>query len=130
MDETVVGMAVTEPEVYELSILALFWQADIVVKAVMISLIVASVWCWAVIIEKTLRISRVSRKSSRFEEHFWSGGSLDDLYDRVGQYPEDPMSAIFSAAMKEWRHASNRGLAKGGVSLQDRIERVMQVTLN
>ncbi|WP_420549724.1 protein TolQ [Curvivirga sp.] len=132
MEETAVNLAaVADTEVYELSIMHLFWQADIVVKTVMIMLIVASVWCWAIIIDKTMRISKVSRKASKFEEAFWSGGSLDDLYDRIGTHPADPMSSIFVAAMKEWRHASNRALASnGGVNLYERIDRVMQVTLS
>ncbi len=133
MDETVVNMAdlSANTEAYELTILSLFWAADWVVKTVMLILVVASVWCWAIIFEKVMRIRRVTHQASKFEDSFWSGGSLDDLYDRIGQYPADPMSSIFAAAMKEWRHASNRGLSgSNGVSLHDRIERVMQVTLS
>ena len=57
----------------DLSIWALFWQADLVVKSVMIGLLVASVWCWAIIVDKSMLYSRVRREMNRFERTFWSG---------------------------------------------------------
>ncbi|MBX6369839.1 MAG: protein TolQ [Rhodospirillales bacterium] len=117
---------------HDLSILGLFLQADIVVKAVMLILLLASFWSWAVIFDKVMRLRRLKRETAQFEESFWSGGSLDDLYDRVGQRPVDPMSAIFAAAMREWRRSAAKGLIGSGqlrASLQDRIERVMDVTV-
>ncbi len=72
-----------------------------------------------------------ARQAARFEEAFWSGGSLEDLYQRVGQYPLDPMSSVFAAAMREWQRSASRGyLAQTAAGLQQRIDRVMQVTLN
>jgi biopolymer transport protein TolQ len=117
---------------HDLSILGLFLQADIVVKVVMMILLLASFWSWAVIFDKTMRLRRLRREAATFEESFWSGGSLDDLYDRVGQRPIEPMSAIFAAAMREWRRSAAKGLIGSGqlrTSLQDRIERVMNVTV-
>ena len=115
----------------DLSILSLILRADIVVQAVMLMLAFASVWCWAIIFEKVIRIKRVNRRSDKFEDSFWSGGSLEDLFDRIGNNPSDPMSAVFSSAMREWRRGASRSVSndvlKGG--LQERIERVMQVTL-
>ena len=61
----------------ELSIFALFLQADIVVKIVMLLLILASVWTWAIIFEKSMRLRKMRRLASRFEDAFWSGGSLE-----------------------------------------------------
>ena len=72
---------------HEITILGLFWQADAVVKIVMMMLVVASIWCWAIIIEKLMRIRRLNAQADSFEEAFWSGGSLDALYDRIGQTP-------------------------------------------
>src|SRR5437762_5056737 len=103
-----------------------------IVKLVMLLLLVASFWSWAVIFDKTLRIRRLRQAAASFEETFWSGGSLDDLYDRVGQRPVDPMSAVFAAAMREWRRSAAKGLlgtANMRLSLQQRIERVMNVTV-
>ena len=110
---------------------ALFINADWVVKSVMVLLLLASIWCWAIIFEKITRLRRLRRQATQFEESFWSGGSLDDLYDRLGTRPEDPMSAIFIAAMREWRRSAARGI-KGESqreALTDRIERVMHITL-
>jgi biopolymer transport protein TolQ len=117
---------------HDLSILGLFLQADIVVKCVMLLLLIASFWSWAVIFDKVMRLRRLKRDAAKFEESFWSGGSLDDLYERVGNRPPDPMSAIFAAAMREWRRSAAKGLIGSTnlrASLQDRIERVMSVTV-
>jgi biopolymer transport protein TolQ len=115
-----------------LSIIDLFMQADAIVKVVMFILLIASFWSWAVIFDKTLRLRRLRSAAASFEESFWSGGSLDDLFDRVGQRPLDPMSAVFTAAMREWRRSAAKGLLGTAVmraSLQQRIERVMTVTV-
>jgi len=118
--------------VHSLSILDLVAQSDIIVKLVMLILLLASFWSWAVIFDKALRLRRLRQSATNFEETFWSGGSLDDLFDRVGQRPVDPMSAVFAAAMREWRRSAAKGLlgtANMRASLQQRIERVMNVTV-
>jgi len=117
---------------HDLSIISLFMQADLIVKIVLFILLAASFWSWAVIFDKFMRLRRLSRDAESFEESFWSGGSLDDLYDRIGARPLDPMSAVFAAAMREWRRSAAKGLTASSsmrASLQERIERVMQVTV-
>ena len=98
----------------------------------MLLLLSASVWCWAIIIEKSVRLRRLNRDATEFEDSFWSGGSLDALYDRIGAQPLDPMGAVFSSAMKEWRRSAETGnlTVDRGSSLTERIERVMDVTLS
>ena len=117
----------------DLSMWALFLRADWVVKAVMISLFLASIWCWAIIFEKMIGLRRLNARSDEFERSFWSGRSLEDLYDRIGAQPRDPMSSIFAAAMREWRRKAMRAESDEGREhsggLQERIERVMQITL-
>jgi biopolymer transport protein TolQ len=133
MEATAVQSAALAGSVtHDLSILGLFLQADFIVKAVMIGLILASFWCWAIIFEKILRMRRLRRQAGRFEENFWSGGSLDDLFDRTGSRPVDPMSAVFSSAMREWRRSTSRSGRDSDdrQSLSERIDRVMQITLN
>jgi biopolymer transport protein TolQ len=118
---------------HDLSIISLFLQADLIVKVVMFLLLAASFWSWAVIFDKLIKVRRLRRDAEHFEESFWSGGSLDDLYDRIGQRPLDPMSAVFAAAMREWRRSAAKGLAASSTlrtNLQERIERVMHVTLS
>jgi biopolymer transport protein TolQ len=122
----------------DLSMWGLFLQADFVVQFVMLLLLLASFWCWAIIFEKVTRMRKLSDKADRFEETFWSGGSLDELYDRVSSRADDPMTAIFTAAMKEWRRTPPKGAVgeengnmanMGSGGLADRIDRVMSITL-
>ncbi len=115
--------------VTDLSMWGLFLQADFVVKLVMVLLILASVWCWAIIFEKWRRIRKLSEDARRFEESFWSGGSLDELYEQVSTRPSDPMSAIFVAAMREWRRSASQPGDERPAGLASRIDRVMDITL-
>ncbi len=117
---------------HDLSVWGLFLQADIVVKIVMLMLIAASIWTWAIIFDKGLRMRRLRRRAEQFEDSFWSGGSLDQLYDRMGDSAGDPQTAVFMAAMREWRRSSARGHrfdGEHGLAVRDRIERVMDLTI-
>ncbi|HLF58732.1 MAG TPA: protein TolQ [Alphaproteobacteria bacterium] len=120
-------------QAYNLSIWGLFVRADLIVKAVILGLVMASFWSWAIIFDKVLRMRRLDIQTTEFEDSFWSGGSLDDLYDRAGTRPQHPMAAVFSAAMREWRRSVSKGrFSASGIqeSLQQRIERVMQVAVS
>lgn len=132
MEQTAVASAALAGSMgHDLSVWGLFLQADLVVKIVMILLILASFWCWAIIFEKIRRFRRLWAQAEEFEEAFWSGGSLEDLYDRIGDRPNNPMASIFTAAMREWRRSAAKGLSDVAqkAALAQRIERVMQVTL-
>lgn len=111
------------------TLFALFVQAHIVVKLVMIGLIAASVVCWAIIFEKFLSIAQVRRASERFEQMFWSGQSLDDLYLTLGPRNNQGMASLFIAAMREWKRSQESALRTGFHGVQKRIEKVMDVQL-
>ena len=117
-----------------LSMWDMIWDSSMITKVVMIGLIAASIWSWAIIFEKISMLRQVKRLSKAFEEKFWSGGSLDKLFEVIGNRPRDPMSAMFVAAMKEWKRTNimksktDRGLR--GVSLQQRIEKTMMVSMD
>jgi biopolymer transport protein TolQ len=114
----------------DLSMWGLFAQADIIVKIVMTGLICASVVVWAVWMEKTFTLRRVNRAADAFEDRFWSGGSLDELYDQQGAQPAHPMAAVFGAAMAEWRRTARvagREIARTGV--KERVDRAINVTI-
>ena len=118
----------------DMSIWGLFMAADPLVKLVMLVLLAASVCCWALVVDKVSSIRRERRLASEFEDSFWSGGSLDELYDDTGADPQDAMSRVFVAAMREWRRAMSRGLANTGrsdlrASLVSRIDRSMNFTI-
>src|SRR3712207_8575308 len=93
---------------HDLSLWGLFLQADWVVKAVMIGLLLASVWVWAIVFEKVTAIRRANRAADGFEDAFWSAGSLEELHQREGERPAHPMAAVFGAAMREWRRSAPR----------------------
>ena len=108
---------------------SLFARADWVVKSVMIGLIAASIWSWAIMFDKWWRLSSVRRKADNFENKFWSGRSLDDLYQDLGSRPNHPMSSLFAAAMREWKRSSDAG-PNHFAGVKERVDRVMSVTLN
>ena len=111
-------------------ILALALEADIVVKIVMIVLVVASVWCWAVILDKSVRLMRLNRKTNTFERAFWSGTPLDDLYKRIVKHADHPMALMFVAGMEEWREAPRSSSSDSNQRLIGRVGRVMDLTLD
>jgi biopolymer transport protein TolQ len=112
-----------------LSLMNLFLQADVVVQITMGILLLASVWVWAIIIEKSITLGRVNKEANVFEDGFWSGGSLDDLYDREGADPTNPMAAVFGAAMSEWRRTVRiAGTDIGHTAVRERVDRAMNVT--
>ncbi|MBA3814366.1 MAG: protein TolQ [Alphaproteobacteria bacterium] len=122
------GIAIAaETVTHNLSIWGLFMSADPVVKLVMIGLLFASFWSWAIIFNKAMRIKTLFSTAAQFEDSFWSGGSLDVLYERMGNRPRDPMSAVFAAAMREWKRMGTN--ARSSITLQERIERAMHVTV-
>ncbi|HXF54850.1 MAG TPA: protein TolQ [Hyphomicrobiaceae bacterium] len=111
------------------SFLDLFIQAHIVVKIVMIGLFLASVWSWAIIIEKLFSFRRARLDAERFEQMFWSGQSLEELYEALSARPTISMAALFVAAMREWKRSVEGSIrALGGIQL--RVEKVMDVTIS
>jgi biopolymer transport protein TolQ len=112
----------------DLSIFTLFWQAHWIVKSVMIGLMACSVWVWAIAIDKLILYSRTNRAMDGFEQTFWSGQSLEELYRMVSARPNHSMAALFVAAMREWKR-SFEGEPRSFAGLQMRIEKVMDVTI-
>ena len=115
------------PVAHDLSLWGLFMSASPVVKLVMIGLLAASVWCWAIIIDKTLLLRRTRVEMDKFEDVFWSGQSLDELYRSLKDKPGTGLPAIFVAAMREWKR-SFEGSGRQVQSLSARIDKVLDVT--
>ena len=112
----------------QLSIWALFVQAGWVVKLVMIGLLGASIWTWAIVVDKLIAYARMRSSLNRFEQTFWSGQSLEELYKALSERKTSGMGSIFVAAMREWKK-SHEGNRPALASLADRIDRVMSMTL-
>ena len=117
---------------HDLSMIGLFMMADPIVKAVMLMLVLASVWSWAIIFAKKSSLARVNRKANIFEDSFWSGEPLDKIYQRVKNSKPDPILATFSAGMEEWQAATAGGMPvkeNMQASLYQRVERAMNVAI-
>ena len=111
------------------SFFELFSQAHIVVKMVMIGLLLASIWSWAIIVEKLFAFRRARIESDKFEAMFWSGQSLDELYAGLSRGRTITIAALFVAAMREWKRSVEGNIrALGGIQL--RVEKVMDVTIS
>jgi biopolymer transport protein TolQ len=114
----------------DFSLWGLFVEANFVVKLVMIGLLGASVWVWAVVFEKVVSLRKVNREATAFEDRFWSGGSLDELFDQEGDNPKHPMASVFSAAMNEWRRSKRAAGADIAHSfVRERVDRAITVTV-
>src|SRR3954463_13636583 len=114
------------------SIVSMFLRADIIVKAVMIMLLLASLWSWTIIFNKLFILSSLKRKARRFEKVFWSGQSLDELYQQFGARNDHPLAAMFIAGLREWRRGFE---STGGVreamlpGIKERIEKSISATI-
>ena len=112
----------------DVSLIALFLQAHWVVKSVMLGLLACSVWVWAIAIDKIFLYSRTKRAMDRFEQAFWSGQSIEELYRSLSAKPTQSMAACFVAAMREWKR-SFESQSRSFAGLQMRIEKVMNVSI-
>jgi biopolymer transport protein TolQ len=113
----------------DLSVLTLFVEAHIVVQLVILGLLLASLWSWAIIAEKIMLLRRTRRETDDFEHIFWSGQSLEELYQSIGTHPARSMAALFVAAMREWKR-SVESTPKPLAGLQMRVEKVLDVALS
>jgi biopolymer transport protein TolQ len=112
----------------DFSMWALFARATLIVKIVMLMLIVASFWAWAIIIQKIINYRKARREAEAFDRRFWSGEPLDELFEEIGPEPSGQSERVFAAGMMEWRrsHRSDGGLIAGATA---RIDRSMDVAI-
>ena len=119
----------TAAQSIDFSLLALFLKATLIVKIVMLILIVSSVWSWSIIIQKFFDFKKAKKKNKLFQDSFWSGEPLDELFEQLGSSPQGDSESIFVAGMIEWRqsHRKDGALIAGS---QARIDRAMNVALS
>jgi biopolymer transport protein TolQ len=112
----------------DFSMWGLFARATFTVKLVMLMLTAASIWSWSIIVQKLITFRQARRQAARFDQAFWSGEPLDELFDQLGPDPAGSSERIFAAGMAEWRrsHRSDGGLIPGA---QARIDRSMDVAI-
>jgi biopolymer transport protein TolQ len=124
--ETVQGVAQTAGQI---SLWHLVWQASLPVQLVMAGLAIASVWSWAIIFEKFFVVRRVNAADARFEQNFWSGQSLEDLYLALGSRDTMGLASVFMTAMREWKRSQESAMRAAFQGVQRRIEKVMDVQI-
>ena len=106
------------------SIIALFMRADWVVKLVMLSLAAASIWSWAVIIDKSVRLAALNRQANEFEGEVASGRSLEEIATQAGDQPIHALPRMLQGALRDWREARAKGLTDSQAAfLIQRIDR-------
>ncbi len=97
-----------------MSPIALFMQADIVVKSVMVGLVLASIWTWTIIIGQWLKLRHMARENERFERDFWKSEDIDSFYESRGK-GDLPSAKVLAAGVAEWRRSTaGRSIDKEG----------------
>ncbi|WP_158807689.1 protein TolQ [Beijerinckia sp. L45] len=129
MNPADVASTVAAAPVAEVTVLGMFLQASLIVKFVMLGLMGASVWSWAIIINKSILFARTQRAMDKFEQIFWSGTSLEELYTTLSSRPATGMSSLFVAAMREWKR-SVQNVGSSFMGLQARIDKVLDVSIS
>lgn len=121
----------------DMSMLGLFMHADFVVKTIIIGLLLASFWCWAIIFDKYLTFKNAKSKGERFEKEFWQADELDGFYDRTKKKKSNhPFSNVFLAAMDEWyrsqqqQNPNTKAPMNQRMGMRERMFQVMMVTRN
>lgn len=118
---------------HDMSMWGLFLQADLIVKSVILALVGASVWSWAIIFDKWFTSKAIDIKTTKFENAFWSGEPLEKLFKRVSAKPSDPMARTFCAGMNEWKLTLENNSELDDdlrAGLQQRIDRAMATSIN
>ena len=110
----------------DFSLINLFLRADIVVKSVIVILIVASIYSWALIIEKYRLFNKIQKSSAIFEEKFWSSKSAENFYNNLPSKYQDPMANIFRSAMSE----AIKTKSKNNATQTARVTRVLEMSID
>jgi len=108
----------------DFSIIQLFLRADFVVKSVIIILIAASVYSWALIFEKYRLFKRIEKSTSSFEDKFWKSRSAESFYNSFTNKEKDPLASIFQAAMNELIKTKS----KSSSVQTNRVSRVLEIS--
>ncbi len=116
----------------QITIWTLFLEADPVVKGVMLVLALASIWSWAIAVDKWLQFGDLESSARKFERQFWSGRAMDDMDETASDRPRDALGRVFAAAAREWRDARRAGAQSAGAGqmMLERVDRLMQAQIS
>ena len=108
----------------DFSLTQLFLRADFVVKSVIIILIAASIYSWALIFEKYRLFKKIEKSTSSFEEKFWKSRSAESFYNSFSNRDKDPVANIFQSAMVELIKTKS----KSSSIQSNRVSRVIEIS--
>ena len=113
-----------------ISMMGMFQDSDLFMKLLMLALLFASVWCWTIIINKLITLRRIRERMKNFEEKFWHASSLVECYKNMPKKPKDPLSLVFVNAYQEWMHLQGQKAKNLSIKLEERLSKVMQITID
>ncbi len=113
-----------------ISMMGMFQDSDIFMKILILGLLFASVWCWAIIFDKVMMLRRVNARMKHFEEKFWHASSLLTFFQELPQKVKDPFSLIFKNAYAEYQHIIAEKIKNPSIKMEERLEKVMQITID
>ncbi len=113
----------------DFSMFSLFFKSDWVVKYVILLLVFFSLQSWKIIIQKILTMNKIKRVTKKFENHFWSGVTLDELHEQIDEFEEESFSSTFKNVMDEYQK-SFKSKSKNDSSLIQRLEKVLELSLS
>jgi len=123
MEADISSQAVGLASSADFSILNLFLRADIIVKSVIIILIVASIYSWAIIIEKYRLFKKINKSSEEFENKFWKSRSAESFYNSLPSDIDDPMANVFKDTMQVIVKSKSKS------NLSNRLESMLEVSI-
>ena len=113
-----------------ISMMGMFQDSDLFMKLLMLALLFASVWCWAIIIDKVIMLRRTRERMKAFEDKFWHSPSLAGCYQDMPKKNKDPLSLVFVNAYQEWLHLQEQKGKNLSIKLEERLSKVMQITID
>ena len=123
MDADITSQAVGLASSTDFSILSLFLRADFIVKSVIIILIAASIYSWAIIIEKIKLFRKINLSSEEFENKFWKSKSAETFYNNLPTTTDDPMANLFKDTMQVVIKSRSRS------NLSERLNNILEVNI-
>ena len=123
MEADITSQAVGLASSADFSITTLFIRADIIVKSVIIILIAASIYSWAIIIDKFRLFKKINKSSQEFEDKFWKSKSAETFYNSLSSNSEDPMTNVFKASMQVVMKSRSKS------NLSERLTSVLEVSI-
>ncbi|MDP7197180.1 MAG: protein TolQ [SAR202 cluster bacterium] len=123
MEADITSQAVGFASSADFSIVNLFLRADIIVKSVIVILIAASIYSWAIIIDKYRLFKKINKSSEEFEDKFWRSKSAESFYNSLPANIDDPMANVFKGSMQAVIKSKSRS------NLSERLTNILEVSI-